>query len=91
MLISQVNQKKKHSLTTAVIKTFSPELSLALVPRLAYVGFSLSQPYLINSAISYITHHKTLPKNYGYGLIGAYALCYTGLAASTPNARALDN
>lgn len=34
--------------------------------------------------ITYITHHDTLPVNYGYGLVGAYALCYTGLAVRVP-------
>ncbi|KUJ12857.1 P-loop containing nucleoside triphosphate hydrolase protein [Mollisia scopiformis] len=77
-----VNRKKNHALTTAVLRTFSPELSFAIVPRLAYVGFSLAQPYLIKTTISYITYHKRLPENYGYGLIGAYALCYIGLALS---------
>ena len=40
----------------------------------------MTQPYLINAMITYITFHSRLPNNYGYGLIGAYALCYTGLA-----------
>jgi ATP-binding cassette subfamily C (CFTR/MRP) protein 1 len=66
--------------------TFSSELSLALVPRLAFVGFSLAQPYLIKTTIAYITNHSRLPGNYGYGLVGAYALCYMGLAVSMPDA-----
>jgi ATP-binding cassette, subfamily C (CFTR/MRP), member 1 len=82
--VYQVNQKKKHCLTTAVLWTFSPELSFAFVPRLAYVGFSLAQPYLINVTLAYITNHSRLPENYGYGLIGAYALCYVGLAVGFP-------
>ncbi len=45
-----------------------------------YVGFSLAQPYLIGSMITFITFHDRLPGNYGYGLVGAYALCYLGLA-----------
>ena len=51
---------------------------------MAFVGFSLAQPYLIHSTITYITYHTKLPENYGYGLIGAYALCYIGLAVSPP-------
>src|SRR3569833_2703350 len=69
-----VNRKRRHCLTAAVLWTFLPELSLALVPRLAYSAFSLVQPYLIHAMITYITLHSRLPDNFGYGLIGAYAL-----------------
>ncbi len=75
-----VDRTKKHCLTAAVIRTFFPELTLAIIPRLGLVGFSLAQPYLINSMINYISFHDRLPDYYGYGLIGAYALCYIGLA-----------
>ncbi len=81
--MSQVNRRKKHCLTAAVFRTFFPELSLALLPRLALVGFNLAQPYLINAMITYITFHSRLPDNYGYGLIGAYALCYIGIAITS--------
>jgi len=75
-----VDRTKKHPLTAAMFRTFFPELSLALIPRLAHVGFSLTQPYLIHATITYVTFHRRLPEYYGYGLIGAYALVYTGLA-----------
>jgi hypothetical protein len=80
--LSAVNKARKHSLTVAVFQTFIPELSLAFMPRLAYIGFSLAQPYLVNATIRYIGLHSTLPLRYGYGLIGAYALCYVGIAVS---------
>lgn len=53
------------------------------------MGFSLGQPYLIHATITYITYHARLPENYGYGLIGAYALCYIGLAVSSPDTQIL--
>ncbi|CAK7207847.1 hypothetical protein SEUCBS139899_010662 [Sporothrix eucalyptigena] len=74
-----VDQSKKHSLTSAVIWTFSPELGTALIPRLGFAAFSLAQPYLISSMLYYITNQSTLPVSYGYGLIGAYAFVYTGM------------
>ncbi|CAK7233982.1 hypothetical protein SBRCBS47491_008794 [Sporothrix bragantina] len=74
-----VDQSKKHSLTYAVIWTFSPELGLALIPRLGFAAFSLTQPYLISSMLHYITNQAILPVSYGYGLIGAYAFVYTGM------------
>ena len=48
------------------------------------MGFSLAQPYLVNNTILYITFHETLPVSRGYGLIGGYALCYTGIAVRFP-------
>ncbi|KAK3935755.1 P-loop containing nucleoside triphosphate hydrolase protein [Diplogelasinospora grovesii] len=80
---NKVNRDKKHCLTTAVFRTFAPELTLAIIPRLAFVGFSLAQPYLINNTLLYITFHQRLPDYYGYGLIGAWALCYIGIALTT--------
>ncbi|KAH8891756.1 ABC transporter [Thozetella sp. PMI_491] len=79
---NSVNQTTKHCLTRAVFKTFFPDFSLATIPCLFYAAFGLAQPYLINSMITYVTFHKSLPENYGYGLIGAYALCYIGIALS---------
>ncbi|CAK7241645.1 MAG: hypothetical protein STHCBS139747_003111 [Sporothrix thermara] len=76
------NHQKKHSLTTASLKTFAPELSVAFVPRVGLMGLSLAQPYLVNAAINYIDD-PNLAKSYGYGLIGAYALTYIGIALTT--------
>ncbi|KAK0615109.1 P-loop containing nucleoside triphosphate hydrolase protein, partial [Bombardia bombarda] len=53
------------------------------IPRLAFTSFSLTQPYLVNSTILYIAVHKIVPASYGYGLIGAWALCYIGIAIVT--------
>lgn len=55
---------------------------MALIPRLGFVAFSLAQPYLIKSMLNYITNHSQLPEYYGYGLIGAYAIVYTGMGVS---------
>lgn len=50
-------------------------------PRLCLIGFNYSQPFLITSAIAFVS----LPieeqnKNVGYGLIGAAGLIYLGIA-----------
>ena len=70
-------------MTTASLKTFAPELSVAFVPRVGLMGLSLAQPYLVNAAINYIDD-PNLAKSYGYGLIGAYALTYIGIAVGPP-------
>lgn len=78
----KADHTKKHCLTSAVLRTFAPELGTALVPRLGFAAFSLTQPYLISAMLNYITNQKTLPPSYGYGLIGAYAFVYTGMGVS---------
>ena len=49
---------------------------MAFFPRLVLMGLNLAQPYLVNASILYITFHASRPINYGYGLIGAFALTY---------------
>lgn len=65
---------------------------MAFIPRLAYTGFTLSQPFLVHSTLTYIASSRppssgssssSQPKEYGYGLCGAYALCYLGIAFAT--------
>lgn len=50
------------------------------VPKLCYVGLSISQVYLIQDAIHFV--QGTDSTNTGYGLIGAFAFVYIGLAVS---------
>lgn len=51
-----------------------------VVPRLCLTGFTFSQPFLTFALISYLGDAGTSPKNYGYGLIAASFLVYTGIA-----------
>ena len=64
-------------------RTFLVELGLIMVPRLAVVGFSIAQPFLVEATINYITRHASIPVSHGYGLIAAYALTYVGFAVSS--------
>ncbi|TDZ14283.1 ABC transporter atnG [Colletotrichum orbiculare MAFF 240422] len=77
-----VNQAENHPLTVAVLKAFWPELLIIHIPRLAMVGFSLSQALLVRTTITYIQNHFTRPPADGYALIGAFALVYVGNAIS---------
>lgn len=53
-------------------------------PRLCLTGFTFAQPFLVNRVITYLENGGPRDKNIGYGLMGAYALTYTGLAVSPP-------
>jgi hypothetical protein len=45
------------------------------------MGFTFAQPFLVSRAIALTTAPPTERNdNFGYGLIGAYAIVYTGIA-----------
>ena len=51
--------------------------------RVCLIGFNYSQPFLVTRVIDFVDQPVTPnSKNIGYGLIGATALIYTGLAVS---------
>lgn len=54
-----------------------------VVPRLAYIGFTFAQPFLVHRATAYMSEPAG-PNIYkiGGGLIGAYAIVYVGIAVS---------
>lgn len=72
----------KHRLALALLKAFKKQLFVIQLPRLSLVGFSIAQPFLVNATLSYMTRSATLPPQIGYGLIGAFAVTYTGIAIS---------
>ncbi|KAI0906085.1 P-loop containing nucleoside triphosphate hydrolase protein [Ustulina deusta] len=75
------NQEKRHALALATVLTFRWEALLIVFPKLAYVALSLSQPFLIQEAVSFVQNTEAENNNdVGYGLIGGFALVYTGLA-----------
>lgn len=55
-----------------------------MLPRLAVTGLRYIQPFLIDSVTNYMAKSVNDRKeNHGYGLIGATALIYGGIAIST--------
>ncbi|KAL2851369.1 P-loop containing nucleoside triphosphate hydrolase protein [Aspergillus pseudodeflectus] len=56
----------------------------AAIPRLFMTGFTFAQPFLVTSAIRLAASPiNEESNNHAYGLIGAYALVYVGIAIST--------
>ena len=54
-------------------------LFASIIPRLALIGFNYSQPFLISRIIKFVDDTEK-EKNTGYGLIGATAIIYIGIA-----------
>ncbi|GKT57765.1 ABC multidrug transporter [Colletotrichum tofieldiae] len=66
------------------LRTFAGPVSAVIVPKLFQIAFNYAQPFLIDEAIRLASQPQTqLYNNRGFGLIGAYALVYTGIAVST--------
>jgi ATP-binding cassette subfamily C (CFTR/MRP) protein 1 len=57
-------------------------LSIAL-PRVGMIGLSISQPYLVSSALRFLSSPSSeADASLGYGLIGAFAFVFIGSAVS---------
>lgn len=75
--------KGPHSLLLLFFRRFKWDFLCAVPPRLAYIGFTFCQPFLITRAVEFSSQPITAAsKNVGYGLIGAYLLVYLGIAVT---------
>ncbi|RDW58714.1 hypothetical protein BP6252_13190 [Coleophoma cylindrospora] len=78
------NKDTRHSLLLAAIAHFKWDLLSGIPPRLLLIGFTYSQPFLVKRVINLVSQPtSTSSNNAGYGMIGAYALVYIGMALST--------
>ncbi|TEY52525.1 hypothetical protein BOTCAL_0257g00150 [Botryotinia calthae] len=79
----QRNREAKMSLLRSLWKAHRWPILLPVLPRLCYSGFLFVQPFLIEQAISYLSQpSNVLEEDIGYGLIGATACIYLGIAIS---------
>lgn len=77
------SEGRKPNLAKALARSLILSILLPIVPRIALIGFRFCQPFLITSLLAYLQRPvEDLPKQYGYGLIGAAILIYTGIALS---------
>ncbi|KAF2687109.1 P-loop containing nucleoside triphosphate hydrolase protein [Lentithecium fluviatile CBS 122367] len=71
----------KFGLVKVLIRTLKVPLLLPILPRLALLGFTLSQPLFMEKLLEYLSQ-PALDGNVGYGFIGASLLIYLGIAIS---------
>ncbi|KAM0739546.1 hypothetical protein ACQRIT_007283 [Beauveria bassiana] len=67
------------ALLKCTFMAYKGQFAAGVVPRLLYSGFTLSQPFLINSVIAYVATPGEKNRNEGASLVGATVLLYTGL------------
>lgn len=73
----------KYGLIKLLCRTYAVPLLLPVIPRLFYLAFTLCQPFFIERLVDYLSQDESLVStNYGYGLIGASILIYSGIAVS---------
>ncbi|KAL7904487.1 ABC transporter [Trichoderma velutinum] len=72
---------KANGLAIIIVKTLSVPFFLPVGPRVALMGFSLCQPFLVESILDNLQQPKP-EANTGKGLICATALIYFGISAS---------
>ncbi|KAF6795321.1 ABC multidrug transporter [Colletotrichum sojae] len=66
------------------LKVFVRHVMAAFIPKICQIGFTYTQPFLVELGIGLAaTPRGGYADNIGYGLIGAYAIVYTGIAIST--------
>ena len=72
----------KFGLAKVLVRTLRGPLLMPVLPRLALVGFTISQPLFLERLLDYLSKSE-LQAEYGYGFIGAGFLIYSGIAVST--------
>ncbi len=75
------NKAGPGALFSTWLSVFAGPVMSAVIPRLFQTGFTYTQPFLITAAIDLANQPQIQPyNNFGYGLIGAYVIVYTGMA-----------
>ncbi|KAF7558681.1 hypothetical protein G7046_g5481 [Stylonectria norvegica] len=78
------HRSKKPSLFLTTIKILRWDLLGIALPRIAMIGLSISRPSLISSTLRFLAMPEgESTTNLGYGLIGAFALVFSGSAIIT--------
>lgn len=79
----EAGKRMKHQLLINTAMVFKWQLLAPAVPKLAWIGFTFCQPFLLRRFIRFLQElDKTDSPNVGYGLIAAYGIVYLGLAVS---------
>lgn len=76
------NQKNKNALLFTVLKCLRWEIAGIALPRLAVMGLSVAQPFMVGKVVSILQKADSLSLNMGYGLVGATAIVFIGIAVS---------
>jgi ABC-type multidrug transport system fused ATPase/permease subunit len=85
------NKDRKFALLVTVFSVLKWSIIASGIPRMILIGLTFAQPFLITRTIDYVSDRDDQPGNIGWGLVGAYAIVYTGLALLTASSTYLMN
>ncbi|OQE74121.1 hypothetical protein PENNAL_c0084G03585 [Penicillium nalgiovense] len=78
------NWDQPHSLLWASMRYYAGPFLLGIFPRALQIGFTFAQPFLVETTTSWVdSEDGPNTMRQGYGLIGAFAVTYIGLAITT--------
>lgn len=75
-------QSGQNALLLVVISCLRWEILRVALPRICVVGFSIAQPFLVGKVVTILEQNDSFSLDKGYGLIGATAIVFTGVAVS---------
>jgi hypothetical protein len=82
-MLSVPDKQRPNALLLTWFWAYRWKLLPAAIPRLFMTGFTFAQPFLVTSAVRLAASPiNEESNNHAYGLIGAYALVYVGIAVS---------
>ncbi|KOS41507.1 hypothetical protein ACN38_g7613 [Penicillium nordicum] len=76
------DQSRQHALLLAIVNCLRWDIAAIALPRLALIGFSIAQPFLVGKTVTFL-EQIDYSVNIGYGLIGATAIVFIGVAVTT--------
>ncbi|KAJ5200516.1 ABC transporter integral membrane type 1 [Penicillium cf. griseofulvum] len=76
------DQSRQHALLLAIFSCLRWDIAAIALPRLALIGFNIAQPFLVGKTVAFLEQTES-SLNIGYGLIGAIAIIFIGIAITT--------
>ena len=80
-LLTTANRQQPYSLLKTLGKVYKWHVLAATPPRLIFSALTYTQPFLIDRMVAYVSSPSSpLDRQIGFGMVGAYALVYVGIA-----------
>lgn len=79
LTVNIASSPRKHKLIRACAVTLRWAIAGVVLPRLCLLAFTICQPLLLDRFLNFLQDEEQ-SVNIGYGLVGAYAIVYIGIA-----------
>ena len=83
MMWHSADKSSSNALLWTFVKHHRWSIFAGVLPRLAYTGFTFTQPFLVQRVLDFVGEpEQPSSSSIAYGLIGAYAIVYFGISVS---------